>query len=776
MLALLQCNTVSHYAMSQPTTHLKISLVTPNFNGEKHLSKAIGSVLSQEYPNLEYIIADGGSTDQSIRIAKKFGSGIKRIISAKDRGHANAINKGFRQSTGEIMGWLNSDDILFPGSLELVNEIFSRNPDVEWLTGRAIFLAESGIPLTMREARPWSWLHFLGRDFRHIPQESTFWRRSLWEKAGGLNEQFGIASDFDLWTRFFRHAHLFSIDAPIGGFRFREESPSRGAGDDDSSSVYDQLCGAALTNLLRDIPAAALARQLEDLPADLPLQNSFNLAEVAPSLAAIDPPMFRSVWSERSYRKSGSTAPTPETYRPTKPQLANLAFPGTERATWRTGPSFRDNRLIGVDIEFSSDEIKSHGATVDQHTPPMPFVLGNLALYDRGAGIFELQLKFEPKPLFYKFQADLNRPIQLKVAFGRSDFLVSVNGEILARGPLPGQPSALEEWPRFGAGFLDRAWRGAFLRVEAYTTPVSANGGIAYWALAHSPAGKVLVHEKVDGADKAQPPELSLPARQKKRDGDISKFRDLHRGQRCFVMGNGPSLNKMDLDKLSNEIVFGCNAVFLLFERIAWRPKYFACVDTRVLRDRAADIKAMLDENPGMIAFFPEQLTLHDGSNTVFETRDIISTAKNRYYLREIQNSLSAPPQTMFSLDANHHIVQPYSVSITMLQLAHYMGFSPIYLIGCDTSYSVGNSVRQDGRKLNGVGLLLTSTEDDDSNHFDPRYFGAGREWHNPQVGGMIMHHGWARKSLERAGTEVYNATVGGQLEVYRRVDYDSLF
>ncbi|HWK14964.1 MAG TPA: glycosyltransferase [Rhizobiaceae bacterium] len=763
--------------MSEPVEHLKISLVTPNFNGEKHLRKAINSVISQEYPKIEYIIVDGGSNDGSVQIAKKFGSAIKRIVSEKDRGHTNAINKGFRLTTGEIMGWLNSDDILFPGSLELVNEIFSRNPDVAWLTGRAVGLAESGMMLTMRDARPWSWLRFLGRDFRHIPQESTFWRRSLWEKAGGLDEQFGIASDFELWTRFFRHAHLFSVDAPIGGFRFREEGQlSRAAGDDNSSSVYDRLCEAALANLLRDIPAAALARQLENLPADLPLQNSFNFAEVAPSLAAIDPPIFRSVWSARTYRKAGTVAPVAENYRVTKPQAANLAFSGSERGVWRSGPSFRSNRVIGVDIEFSSDEIKSHGAAVDQHTPPMPFVLGNLALYDRGAGTFELQLKFEPKPLFYKFEADLNRPIHLKVAFGQSDFLVSINGEILARGALPGEMAAFEEWTLLGAGFLDRAWRGAFARVEVYTRPVSSDGSIAYWALAHDPVGKALVHEKIDATGKAQLAEFSLPARTKTRDGDIARFRNVHRGERCFVMGNGPSLNKMDLNKLSNEIVFGCNAVFLLFERIAWRPKYFVCVDTRVLRDRAADITAMLDENPEMIAFFPEQLTLHDGSKTIFETRDIIPPARNRYFLREIQNSLSAPPRTMFSLDANEYIVQPYTVSVSMLQLAHYMGFSPIYLIGCDTSYSVGGSVRQDGQKLNGVGLLLTSTKDDDANHFDPRYFGAGREWHNPQVGGMIMHHGWARKSLERAGTQVFNATIGGQLEVYRRVDYDSLF
>jgi Protein of unknown function DUF115 len=267
-----------------------------------------------------------------------------------------------------------------------------------------------------------------------------------------------------------------------------------------------------------------------------------------------------------------------------------------------------------------------------------------------------------------------------------------------------------------------------------------------------------------------------LPARVPVQAGDLRGFADKYRGHRCFVMGNGPSLNEMDLSKLDREMVFACNGAFLLFNRIDWRPAFYTCVDTRVLRDRAADIKAMLDSHPEMIAFFPARIQLHDGSGREFDTRTIIPPAKNRHYFNEVSSSLKNPPGSMFSLDANDRVVQPYTVAITMLQLAAYMGFDPIYLIGCDTNYVIQDTYKQEGQEIGGVGLLLTSTSDNDVNHFDPTYFGKGREFHNPQVDKMLEHHDWAYKALSRADIQVRNATVGGRLETYPRVDFNSLF
>ncbi|WP_091916923.1 6-hydroxymethylpterin diphosphokinase MptE-like protein [Mesorhizobium sp. YR577] len=281
---------------------------------------------------------------------------------------------------------------------------------------------------------------------------------------------------------------------------------------------------------------------------------------------------------------------------------------------------------------------------------------------------------------------------------------------------------------------------------------------------------------RVQIASPAKPALISDVRFVERRPTDLRSLRHAYKGQRCFVVGNGPSLNKMDLNLLDKENVFACNAAFLLFDRIKWRPKFYTCVDSRVTRDRASDIVAMLDANPDMIAFFPRELRLHDGSGTVIDTYSVIPPAPNRYYFNEEANAFRSPPDSAFSLDANLRVAQPYTVAITMLQLATYLGFDPIYLIGCDTSYSIPSSAQQEGRKIGQDGLLLTSTKDDDPNHFDPSYFGKGREWHHPQVDKMLEHHHYSRQVLDKAGIQVFNATVGGQLEVYPRVEYTTLF
>ena len=115
--------------------HLRISIVTPNRNGETFLEKTLRSVIDQGYPNLEYIIADGASTDGSLSIIERYTDHFARVISEPDKGHTDAINKGFAASSGEIMGWIGSDDMLMPGSLAAIDDIFRKFPDVDWITG-----------------------------------------------------------------------------------------------------------------------------------------------------------------------------------------------------------------------------------------------------------------------------------------------------------------------------------------------------------------------------------------------------------------------------------------------------------------------------------------------------------------------------------------------------------------------------------------------------------------------------------------------------------------
>jgi glycosyltransferase involved in cell wall biosynthesis len=203
----------------------KISIVTPSYNQCQYLERTIRSVLDQNYPNLEYIIIDGGSTDGSIEIIKKYEHRISYWESKKDQGQYFAIQRGFEKSTGEIMAWLNSDDMYQGPSFFIVAEIFNSFPEVKWLTGNVTFIDEDDRIVESYNSRRWSKMNILNGEFVWIQQESTFWKRSLWEQAGStLNLKLKLASDFDLWVRFFQLQKLFTINTNLGSLRLRKSN------------------------------------------------------------------------------------------------------------------------------------------------------------------------------------------------------------------------------------------------------------------------------------------------------------------------------------------------------------------------------------------------------------------------------------------------------------------------------------------------------------------------------------------------------------------------
>ena len=178
-----------------------ISIVTPSFNQARFIERTVLSVLDQEYPNLEYIVQDGASTDNTVILLQTHQKRLFHWESTLDHGQSEALNKGFARTSGEIMGYLNSDDMLMPGSLGIVADFFRSNPDVDVLYSHRLIINEED-----QEIGRW----FLPRHdpkallyADYIPQETMFWRRSIWEAAGSrVDPTFQFAMDWDLLLRF----------------------------------------------------------------------------------------------------------------------------------------------------------------------------------------------------------------------------------------------------------------------------------------------------------------------------------------------------------------------------------------------------------------------------------------------------------------------------------------------------------------------------------------------------------------------------------------------
>ena len=233
------------------------------------------------------------------------------------------------------------------------------------------------------------------------------------------------------------------------------------------------------------------------------------------------------------------------------------------------------------------------------------------------------------------------------------------------------------------------------------------------------------------------------------RDGRrMRALHNAHKGQRAWVIGNGPSLTRLDLSLLADELTLGCNGLFLLFGELGWQPAYYLVEDCFAAEDNAEAINNI----HGPVKVFPRDL------------RRFLAPDDNTVYVDFVRGEYPGFPR--FSEQCDRVMYWGGTVAYMMLQMAHWLGCNPIYLVGMDMSYRV-----PDRRE----GTTIVSREAD-VNHFHPDYFGPGKRWHEPNVKCMQRCLGHALESLQAKGVEVYNATRGGKLERFPRVAYESVF
>ena len=200
----------------------RLSIVTPSYNQGAFLEQTIRSVLLQGYPNLEYIVIDGGSTDDSVAILRKYEPWLTYWVSEPDNGQSDAINKGFVRASGEIFGWLNSDDLYESNALLLISSYFCERPDCDLLYGNGWYIDEKG-----QKKRPCSWVKPYDRrlfpTFNFILQPAAFWRRSVWQRAGELDISYHWAMDWEWLLRATALAEPHYIPVDLALWRVRSD-------------------------------------------------------------------------------------------------------------------------------------------------------------------------------------------------------------------------------------------------------------------------------------------------------------------------------------------------------------------------------------------------------------------------------------------------------------------------------------------------------------------------------------------------------------------------
>jgi glycosyltransferase involved in cell wall biosynthesis len=218
----------------------KVTIVTPSYNQADFLEETMLSVLNQTYPNIEYIVVDGGSTDGSVDIIKKYEDRLVWWVSEPDNGQSDAINKGFSHATGQIYNWLNSDDILYPEAVSVAVHFMQKYPQYELVYGDRVVIDNKGRILDVFE--PVSVSKRMARFALRIPQETTFFTSRIWHKVGGLNTELHFVMDSDLWYRFLEETRFFHIPVFMGAYRNHDESKSvYGLGKEKSDKAMEEI-------------------------------------------------------------------------------------------------------------------------------------------------------------------------------------------------------------------------------------------------------------------------------------------------------------------------------------------------------------------------------------------------------------------------------------------------------------------------------------------------------------------------------------------------------
>ena len=766
-----------------------VAVVVPAYQGEEHLEDCLESVRSQSHSDWRCYVVDDASTDDTAEIAARFARQDERFVllrHGRNSGLSASRNTGMLAATEPWVTFLDADDLLTPTSLE--RRVAAAGGDDATVVG-----SWCATPLVPVEATLDDAARFDRRRHEHEVHVGTangecpfnahapLLRRDVLIALGGFDERlvFG-AEDWDLWHRLLRHGYSIRNAPGVAGlYRQRAGSMSRRdqrghleVGDRllrdarrpavlDRELAVDTRAGAPLATL--DLAATRLRRIA--LSAGIQAGSTADASELDPDLVSavdglpaawvrsLDLPSRVRAGLERGL---GLGSARDDVDAETDAGLARAAASIASRlAAAADAAPIDDDQAAGAEVADCGRVLAEPDVAVVVETAADVVALAGLLDELRAAGLDVVAIDTEAakgdEGALDAFRArDVDSLSYNHLRLGR----VRPRSILIRRpmGPVTHEIAVAADRQGIGVFEFDEPARDTRIESnasESFTEVRSLSSAADLVAgLTGSTPGSIdglqgFAAQLVVEEGSLDPSSIAF----------LDELHDRHRGETVVIVGNGPSLNETDLDLLSGVATFAVNGIFYADDRLPDPVTYYVVEDTSVFRENTEEIKAYHTSHklfPTLYRrdFTPDELTPETGffrMNAGFYGRGTGTECHPR-----------------FSFDVRQRVYCGQSVTLMNLQLAYWMGFSRVVLIGMDFSYTIPDDVDRKGD-------VLTSNSDD-VNHFHKDYFGKGKTWKDPKLDRVLVNYSLARDIYEADGREIVNATVGGNLDLFPRM------
>lgn len=765
-----------------------VTVIVPCYNDARFVGDALQSLKAQTFTNFECIVIDDGSTDESVAVIARAIAGDKRfhlVRHAVNSGLSASRNTGLRLTRTEYVCLLDSDDFFFEDNLEeRVRHLigYQDDPSVAGVfsgiepCGEHVRFGEAG-PSSPSGARNSFRDHLTANGSCPFNCHAPLLRTEVMHRFGGFDESMRTgAEDWELWQRIMRHGYVFrATPSVLAVYRQKAQSMVRAMPANHLSEaewllnkVHEPMSDTEIvagTPYVFERSIGVYQSKLQMTERVLQFVGMVHMTDDQDQIDSTFAQLDFDFWpvAERHLNVSAlldvgirrGYALDLESYRhldgkihPIRDELFACLDEMAEGDT--STPTVVDaTKAPVVDVLF----VPENGA----QARAMASVADELAGASLTVGVLEVNVVTGASGVDEALEESWNH-----LRFGLNSWVLDQRGAAGVVAQWPYGPTVSE--------LLDASAEAGAKTIElrAMDTPIERLDESPSSTCEHVVSTASEIAEVLEAPVRVEPttkrPSLALAALSAIEEypnlppdiNEMAAFANKHAGERCVIIGNGPSLNDLDLARLRNENTIGVNGIFYA-EAIDFPLTYYVVEDTSVMEENLDAIK----EYKAGHKFFP---TIYRKMYDTDEDNVTFFTMNRGFYAKESPN-FCIP---RFSTDASQRLFCGQSVTIINLQLAYFMGFSEVYLIGMDFSYTIPDSAERQGD-------LITSTEDD-PNHFHKDYFGKGKTWKDPKLDRVLNNYQLAKAMFEADGRTIYNATAGGKLETFPRADFHEVF